>query len=271
MTERSPFDIFAETYDTDFTGSAIGILQRKRVWNFLMPVLQLYQRPLRILEINCGTGEDALRLAEMGHSVIATDVSGAMIGKAKQKTDVLKIKTNAPEFIQCSFDGLLHHFSNKKFDLIFSDFGGINCIDKKELAQLSKDLSALMANDSQLFLVVMGRFCLWEAAYYTAKGKFKTAFRRLKGDSNFEANSHSMRVFYYSPRQLKTLFHPYFDYQNIYPVGLFIPPSYLNKQFSKRQHLLDKLDRLETKWGGHSVFSSLSDHFCIRFTRNSHI
>ena len=79
MLEASPFDTLAETYDADFSSSAIGLMQRKRVWKWLVPLLNESGRSLNILEINCGTGEDAIRLASMGHRVIATDASAAMI------------------------------------------------------------------------------------------------------------------------------------------------------------------------------------------------
>src|SRR5438105_2569973 len=107
MLVQSLFDILAETYDSDFTASSIGKLQRKRVWKLLTPILQSYNRPLKILEINCGTGEDALHLAEMGHEIIATDASGVMIEKAQRKLYESKINSDQIEFLQCSFSGLV--------------------------------------------------------------------------------------------------------------------------------------------------------------------
>src|SRR4051794_8659360 len=101
MLVQPPFDILAETYDADFTQSQIGKLQRKRVWKFLKDVLRTYNRPLQILEINCGTGEDALKLATMGHTVIATDASKVMIEKAQQKLETSNISSDQVEFLQC--------------------------------------------------------------------------------------------------------------------------------------------------------------------------
>ena len=88
MPVASPFDILAETYDTDFTESAIGKLQRERVWQGLYQLLATYNRPLKILEINCGTGFDALALASLGHMVIATDAAEVMIEKAKERLSI---------------------------------------------------------------------------------------------------------------------------------------------------------------------------------------
>src|SRR6476620_6887196 len=157
MLQESPFDILAETYDEDFTGSSIGKLQRKRVWKLLTPILQSRDRPLKILELNCGTGADALHFAQMGHIVVATDASEAMIEKARQKVYGLKINSQQIKFIQCSFNGLMRYFENEKFDLVFSNFGGINCIDENAVKQLCQDLSSITALNGFLFLTVMSR------------------------------------------------------------------------------------------------------------------
>ena len=88
MQSTAVFDILAQNYDADFTSSAIGRLQRNRVWSYLNPIIKEAGRPLKILEINCGTGDDAIQLATMGHRVIATDSSAGMIEKAKEKIGI---------------------------------------------------------------------------------------------------------------------------------------------------------------------------------------
>ena len=129
MLAPSPFDALAETYDADFTASAIGRMQRSRVWFFLTPILNKAGRSLKILEINCGTGDDAIKMAAMGHTITATDASASMIQKAKEKMN-RSSNPSAVEFIICPFDQLENVFAYEKFDLVFSNFGGLNCIDK---------------------------------------------------------------------------------------------------------------------------------------------
>lgn len=263
----SPFDVLAETYDADFTHSAIGKMQRERVWQGLYKLLAASSRPLQILEINCGTGYDALKLASLGHSVAAADASAVMISKAKEKLLLTSDCKGKVEFIQCSFSELKDHFSNKKFDLVFSDFGGINCIPSTAIKKLSTDLSELVNKDGYIFLTVMSRFCLWEIFYYLLKGKLSTAFRRQKEYAIFGKGEHAMPVYYYSPRQLKKLFEPQFKPVHTYSAGLFIPPSYLEQQFMKRKKLLRRLEVSEQKLGNYSWTARFADHFCIVFKK----
>lgn len=261
----SPFDIMAETYDKDFTHTAIGQLQRKQVWEFLNPELKSYQKPLRILEINCGTGEDALELSLLGHMVTATDASAAMIEKARHKASVLN--RNNIQFSICRFDELYLRFRHEKFDFVISNFGGLNCIHKKDIEQLSLQLSALLEPEGKLFLVMMSRSCLWEIVYFSLRGKFETAFRRKKQSVLFQVGETTIPVFYYSPGNLKTIFHPFYIYRRSYPVGLFIPPSYMEKKFTTRQRWLFNLARLEKKFTQYAALSNLADHFCIIFQK----
>lgn len=262
---HSPFDIMAETYDVDFTHTAIGQLQRKQVWEFLQPVLNSYLEPIKILEINCGTGEDALALSRTGHFITATDGSTVMIEKAKQKAALLT--GSNIRFKACRFDELSQHFKDERFDLVISNFGGLNCISRNEMENLGRQLFSLLEEQGKLFFVIMGRSCLWEIFYFLAKGKPGTAFRRKKRSVLFRAGETEMPVFYYSPGNVKKILHSFYNYCSSHPVGLFIPPSYLEKHFTRRQHLLSHLSRIEKKISRYSGLSNLADHFCILFQK----
>lgn len=261
----SPFDTLAATYDADFTASNIGRLQRERVWSFLRALLIRKQGSLKILEINCGTGEDAVRLATSGHQVVAADASVAMIEKAKEKS--ASYHTDLPvRFVVCSFEELSAIFINEQFDLVFSNFGGLNCIDRAALQQLNKDLHALIKPGGHLFFVIMSRCCLWEIFYYTVRGKLGTALRKFRKSVNFTRNGATMPVYYYSPGGIKKIFTRSFSLLQQHPVGLFIPPSYLEKRFELRRRWLERLNKLEKKLG-YSFLSLFADHFCITFKK----
>jgi SAM-dependent methyltransferase len=262
MNATSPFDVLAQTYDADFTTSGIGQLQRERVWHYLDPLLKEMGGALSILEINCGTGTDALRLANMGHKIIATDASAAMIEQAKLKSG------NDVEFITCAFEQLPAALAGKKFDLIFSNFGGLNCVDSEALKKLCDDLSALTTANGKLFFVLLSDRCAWEMIYYGIRAKFGQAFRRFKKAVDFTAGDKTMPVYYYSPGKLKHCFANHFFMQQKFPVGLFIPPSYLEKKFSAPSKRLNRLNKLEYKFG-HSFLSRFADHYCCIFQKST--
>ena len=262
---HSPFDIMAETYDADFTNTTIGQLQRKQVWDLLRPLLDSYTNPLKILEINCGTGEDAVELEGAGHDVTATDSSEKMVEKARQKAAAHG--ESQIVFRVCRFDQLSQQFSHQRFDLVISNFGGLNCIDQAEMETLSIQLSALLTEQGKLFFVIMGSNCLWEIFYYIFKGRAGTAFRRQRKHVRFRSGEAEIPVFYHSPGRVKKIFHSLYSCCYSRPVGLFIPPSYLEKQFQKRKRWLRGLVRLERKFSGYPALSNFADHYCIVFQK----
>ncbi len=82
---RADFDQAAATYDNYFTFSEIGKKQRALVYEKLQKQLKDTNK---ILEINCGTGEDAIWLANQNFLVTATDISKNMIEIAQSKSNV---------------------------------------------------------------------------------------------------------------------------------------------------------------------------------------
>ena len=64
-----PFDDTAGDYDTTCSRSLLGTLMRRAVWRRLDACFSDGQR---VLEVGCGTGEDAVHLAQSGISVLAT-------------------------------------------------------------------------------------------------------------------------------------------------------------------------------------------------------
>lgn len=255
------FDAVASIYDQSFSNTLIGKAQRDIVWKYLDQ--HLPANPISILEINCGTGEDATYLAGKGHSVLATDASTEMIQIVSQKIST----NNLSNKIETAIWDLNNPFpfANKKFDLIFSNFGGINCLSPDALKKLNTTCSQLLNENGKLIFVVMGRFCLMESIYFLLKGKFKSAFRRsskkpvqakIGGDGMID-------IWYYKPSELIRNFSPDFKYVTKRPVGLFVPPSYLENYFSKRKKTFRLFLKVDRTFSSMSFTSSLSDHYII--------
>ncbi len=259
MKQDCMFDQAALSYDKDFTFSTIGKAQRERVHRFFDRHFSTHDR-LNILEINCGTGEDARWLGLKGHYVTATDASSEMITICRSKR-----KSGRSYFNQCSFQDLHRMFKGRKFDLIFSNFGGLNCISPIHLAELSSDLNELLTDQGKLFLVVMSDQCMMENLYFLAKRK-----RRWTRDPvhpvDVAVGNQVVRTYYYSPSLLKKSLYSKFRVIDSHPVGLFIPPSYLEHFMRSHPWLFRILNNLE-KVFSHKVFSRYGDHYAMIFEK----
>lgn len=258
------FDAVARTYDSEFTNSEIGKLQRKIVWDYLT---EQNITSKHILEINCGTGEDAVFLAKKNNTVFATDSSREMISVAQEKAEEQLLAGNI-EFASWDLNKPFP-FQNKKFDLIFSNFGGLNCISPERLKELSTEFQNLLHTNGTLAFVIMGRFCLMESLYFMLKGKFRTAFRRrTKGAVKARINENTfVDTWYYSPAEMKKLFDGQFEFVYKRPVGVFIPPSYLSNTFIKKKKLLHAISKIDIFFSHVSILSCLSDHYILQLEK----
>ena len=257
-----PFDHIATTYDSLFTRSAIGQLQRKHVWTYIEKIFPELNG-LEMLELNAGTGEDALMFSDKGFNIIATDVSTEMLKVTQQKAEKFSMQ-NRISSQYLDLENISDVLFDKKFDLIFSNFGGLNCINPDSLQKLLDKIPSMLNPNGRFVAVVMPKFCLWESLYYGAKFQFRKVFRRWTS-KEVVANLHgtTVRTWYYSPAQIRDWASLKFKVVKTQPVGIALPPSYLDSFFIRNKKFLTALHKMEKRFNRHSIFSGLGDHFII--------
>jgi len=258
-TEKA-FDRAAETYDETFTNSAIGRLQRNRVWGYLAKHISSQEFP-RVLELNCGTGEDAKWLAAKGFRVTATDLSPEMVERAKSKFENSNVSA---AFQVCGFSEIVNRFAPASFDFIFSNFGGLNCISENELKLLGEHASLLLRPGGRFIAVVMSDDCVMERWYFRRKRMpEKTNRRKQAGGVSTVIEGETFVTHYYSPEQFAGLLANVFQVKAQKAIGWTIPPSYTENYFSKRPFLLSTLNVLENTLGNLPAMAKKADHFLI--------
>ncbi len=265
MEEKELFESVAPRYDEEFTFTEIGRRQREMVHRYLRRVTR---EDMDILEINCGTGEDAMFLASCGCRVTATDLSPGMIRAALRKSRHHPAGQRVT-FKVMAFADLGQLEGSGPYDLVFSDFSGLNCLPPEAFPDLSENLSKLLKPGGRMILMLFGKKCLWERIYMTLKGRFRAAGRRNTDSPVLTGEPGTgIRIWYYSPKQLRTMFGTAFKRITARPVGLFIPPSYLNGFFTRRFRMLSILGFLERHIGGAAFFANYGDHYLIHFRKS---
>jgi len=241
------FDRLASGYDRLWTRSAVGRLQREAVWRHVAP---LFEPGQAILDLGCGTGEDALRLMEAGLRVRGIDASGEMARIASDRG------VDAEQFSieDCGFLG-------GSFDAALSNFGALNCVE--DIEALRAPLARLVRPGGYLVICVIGRFCAWETAWALLRGQTAKAFRRWRKSA---MSSLGIRVFYPSRRRLENAFRPAFTLLDWRGIGCAVPPSYVTGLSDGVLRKLDAFDRRAAHW---PFLRGLSDHRLFVFVRNS--
>jgi ubiquinone/menaquinone biosynthesis C-methylase UbiE len=257
------FDGIAQDYDQIFTDSLIGRAQRGAVWNVLT---RTFRKNDKVLELNCGTGEDAIYLAGNGISVVALDASRQMIARAEQR-----LQHNSPEtpviFRELPTERIDELHPETLFDGAFSNFSGLNCI--ADLGAVASSLARLVKQDGRLVLCFSTRFCLIEILYYISVGQWGKALRRCKGYTDVTINGTKFTVYYPTLRRIRQSFAPDFRHYSCTGIGVTVPPSYLETWARQHPRLFLSLRRLEKLFATVPILRSTGDHVLLCFEKVS--
>ncbi|MHB8652378.1 MAG: class I SAM-dependent methyltransferase [Terriglobia bacterium] len=257
------FDLIAGSYDRVFTHTIVGRAQREAVWRDMDECFRAGQR---ILEINCGTGADAIHLARRGLEVVACDASPEMIRVARRHAEEAGVHPQI-EFVPLKTENIFMLGKNFHFDGLISNFGGLNC--SQDISNIACDLATLLRPGATVLICVFSPLCAWEILWYLMHGKPAKAFRRLRtvAPANLEEGK-LISVYRHSVRSLKTAFAPYFHFRGRKGVGIAVPPSYVNRlasQYPRGMAVASALDHIISAW---PLFRSIADHNLMLFERS---
>jgi ubiquinone/menaquinone biosynthesis C-methylase UbiE len=255
------FDRLAPSYDSEFTDSIIGRAQRNSVWKVL---LRTFHAGDNILELNCGTGEDALFLAQHDISVFSCDASQAMILRAEQRFVTQGVSLPVT-FCHLPTERIDELAPARRFDGVFSNFSGLNCI--VDLAPVAASLSQLVKEGGRLLLCFSTRICLTEIFYYLAQGQMRKAFRRLGGHTRATIGGASLDVYYPSLSKIRHSFGAHFRLCSTTGIGLAVPPSYLEPWARNHPVIFRFLRFLETLLARVPLLRSTGDHVLLCFEK----
>ena len=250
---KNPFDSIAASYDVEFSTTALGYYYRGRVQQVMK---KHWPGNRKILELNAGTGEDAVFLAGLGNEVLLTDNSINMLSRAqeklKQKGLMKACKTRVLPIEQL---GLL---AGELYDGLLSNFGGLNCVS--DLQNFSVNARALIRSKGIMILCIMGPFVPWEWIWFSVQGKFGKAFRRLQSHTPWRGIN-----IYYPPVQYakRILMRASFRCIHQEGLGVVMPPSYVNALVNKFPRSFGFLGKVETLLSELPMAPYFADHYLL--------
>ena len=221
-----------------------------------------------VLEINAGTGADALWLVKQGFRVHATDIADGMMTAIHSKIQASEM---ADRFTaqQLSFTQL-EQTKYAPFDGVFSNFGGLNCISDPSI--VARGVRYVLKPGGRVIWVIMPPICPWELAQ-VFRGHRRTATRRLRrGGVMANVRGAQVMTYYFTPRQIRQALSPDFRVESLRSFSLFCPPMYM-QGFSRRfPRLTENLKRLDEHLGRLPLLNTWGDFFILtaRYMKRPH-
>ena len=212
-------------YERDAMSNPIDIDFRKR----FRKEVEIYSKPgSSLLELNAGSGLDALYFASNNYQVLGTDIaanSKILFEEKITANPLLKM-----EYKNVSFEKL-DELSGMKFNHIYSNHSGLNCTNN--LNQIFSQFKGLLYPGGYVTLMVMPKFCPWEILSII-NGNNK-ALRRFKAEPIISnVDGFPIETYYHSPKKIIMSLGSSFHSVNIQPIGLIYPVPFF-KTFKNKK------------------------------------
>lgn len=256
-TTSNPFDAVAIEYDRYFESCWVTQHIRSIIWTEL---LVRFKADEHVLELNCGTGTDAKYIGLNGIRVTALDASSQMLEIAQKKIDN-SIANKAVSFLNIRNESL-KELGDRKFDGVFSNFGGLNC--SEDLSSVISDVAAVVKPEKYFVACLINKIYPWEILSFSLRGKFKSAFRRFHNNGvQARLGMTSVHVWYHSVSDIIQMLSPYFSVENIFGINVFSPNPNSRGFIFKHERLTKFLLHLDSMVAHRAPFCKLGDHVVI--------
>ena len=264
-TARLAFDRLAPVYDALALGEAFQ-LQRKQTQRLLA---RWIRSGFRVLEIGCGTGADTEFLAALGARVVACDPSEEMLSRTRRRLELAGLGDRVA-ILSCGLQDLpqfldaLDHAEG--FDAIVSNFGALNCAPA--LDPLGVIGGRHLRAGGAVAIGLMGRSCLWESLYFTARADRENAARRQTARADLPVAGIMVPTFYHRTSDIGAALGAGFVRDAVIGIGVMVPPPYLEARWRLVPPVLRRaaagVDRVAASW---PLINRLGDHTMSRWVK----
>ena len=258
LDTQEAFDSVAADYDGPRGNNVLIQEMRSEMWRWLDAT---FASSSRLIDLGCGTGLDAIRMAQLGHRVTATDWSPQMIQRTCDRAQHENLSDRVRTIALGAHELQLLE-GEAVYEGAYSNLGPLNCVPN--LADVSRECARLLRPGGALVFTVIGRVCPWELAHYLRRRRWaRAAIRFARNAVPVGMNNHTIWTRYYGPREFYRAFQSHFKLEHYRGLCVFAPPPYLEWLREKHPLWQDRLWRLDRRVCGLPVIRGMGDHFLI--------
>ncbi len=255
---RAAFDSVAADYDGPRGNNALIRDMRREMWRWLDIA---FAPGSQLIDLGCGTGLDAVRMAQSGHHVLAIDWSARMAGRTRDRAAAAQVGDRVRTAALGAHE-LDRIAGSALFDGAYSDLGALNCVP--DLAAVARESARLLKPGGRLVFTVIGRWCPWEIGYYAARADWtRLSVRFGRQMTPVRMNGHTVWTSYWTPAQLYREFSREFSLIHHRALCLLAPPPYMTWLKDRHPRWYERLWRWDRRLAGWPGLRALGDHFLI--------
>ncbi|MBS0419225.1 MAG: class I SAM-dependent methyltransferase [Proteobacteria bacterium] len=255
---QDAFDSVAADYDGARGNNDLIQDMRKEMWRWLDAT---FAPGRRLIDLGCGTGLDAVRMAQSGFEITATDWSAQMVARTRDRAERAKL-TERVHTVNVGAHDLARLPGSGIYAGAYSNLGPLNCVP--DLSAVSRECARLLEPGGSLVFTVIGRICPWEIAHYASQRRWSRIKVRFAANLvPVGMNKRTIWTRYYGPREFYRAFEKDFTLTHYRGLCVFAPPPYLTGVRERHPRLYERLWRVDRRVAGLPFLRGMGDHFLI--------
>ena len=255
------YDELAPRYDLVPSENRINRLMRNAS---VAHLLEMYPPGSRVLEIGCGTGDEALALAQRGVDVVAIDPAPEMVRIATEKAEERGL-TMRVEFRR-AYARDLPSIADSLGGPFDGGYASFSLEYEPDLEPVARGLHKVLRPEARFLASVPSRLCLVEFALAIGSGHPGMSGRRLSPWHDHKVGGHFVPIRTYTPRAFARAISPHFAIERVEALPAIVPPPYMNRIYSRFDGFAEAVERADAALRARFPFRYLGDHF-IAFLR----
>ena len=264
------YDQITTTYDdveaANWVGRRLRRVMQAALFRTFLPGQQ-------VVEIGCGTGIEAIALAERGVDVVATDLSADMVRLVREKAAAKGLSNLETRTLGAHEVGALQDEFGAEFDGAYSHGGVLNMDPRIEDA--AAGVTRLIRPGGRFLCTVVNQTSLFEALFYPLVLRPRKGYRRLGRDIPIPITRHEdfskyvVTTRFYSPRQFVHFFDGAFRLRRLEGLQILLPPWNLSDWLDRFGTLANAVEAIENRIGGRRPFNSWGSIFLADLERRA--
>jgi SAM-dependent methyltransferase len=244
----------AKSCDAGFGANPAGLVFRH---TFVRRLLELFPAGAWVLDLGCGSGEDALALASRGRRVVGTDPAPRTIAIAREQAAAHSLAEPALRFEVLAAESVAA--LEGPFDGAYSDFGALNSAD---LEAVGRALAAALRPGAPVLLSLTGP---WPLPAIAARAL--TGVGESRRGSEPQVAGVPVATSYPTPREAREALGPCFAWRGGFALGVLMPGPAQAGFAARSPQAFGLLAMLESVCRGWPLLRALGDHYVLEGVR----
>lgn len=209
------YDAVAVDYDRQVGGET---WMREVLWE---RYALLFRPGQVVLDVGCGTGIDALFLAQRGVRVLGIDASPAMIAQARARVEKARVSDLVDLHVMDVSE--VTHLNQVQIDGVISAFAALSAVP--DLAAFAAASARLLPSRAPMMLHLLNRSCVWEWLGLARRGRWSDANRIWRSrERDILIGGCSVRHHVYTASEAYAqFFRPHYRLSSSYSLGFLRP------------------------------------------------